>query len=372
MTTILAEPASFLSGGPNCGYCGNELSPLAPCRRCRFIQYCSEEHESLHRDEHARHCERLAETNEALKNLCGDLPPTCHAVAAVGDPFLTKAFANPRRDMIRYMEAIKSQSGAMVQEILSCLRENMEAAERYSGLFHSPQHYAVQPGLLIQLGRDQEAFDTVKGWTEGNLGYTDAWEYPDTYALTALRSCHLRIFSRGFSPVNAAHSVALVLLKVRILLDLQRLAVTARILAHGRLPLEIIDHIGAYIPWSSTVAKNRGLTRIGASGWLGMALRELIEEMQCQVRALGREISRRRPCTWAVLLDMKAYIDNWPDAQENREQALEETMERLSYDAWKQTPGAIDLMQELADNGDLGEKTRTATGIRYCVRGREG
>ena len=370
MAAILAGPASSLPDGPNCGYCGKQSMTLTPCRRCKFIQYCSEKHESSHYQDHRQHCEHLAETTEALSSLCLNLPPGCRGPAAPPCRLEVDLFFTIRQEIINTMQKIKPQDAVMVQKILELVKENIDM-ERYTLRFcRFPKHYDILPGLLVQLGRDEQAFDTLR-WLNVMQSIGDVnseWWCPFAFMRDANDTCEPEDNEYPSKP-GLQHVIGmrlLVLLKIRILLDLKRLAAATQALTRTSLPVEIVDQVRAYMPWSDVVARIPRLLHVEPSGPQWAGLQELIEEKDCEILALGREVTRIDSSSWLMLSDLDGYVDHCNRGPSRWKWNLEQEEIRLSYDAWRQSPGAIELIKGMVDSGDLGEKIQSQ-GVFHLV-----
>jgi hypothetical protein len=101
----------------------------------------------------------------------------------------------------------------------------------------------VVPALYIRLGRDQEAYDFCKWWAIAGHDSKHDWgdvnaPYLDTNAADVFEGVELFTGSRFYLP----HVVAVTLLKLRLLIDLESLQ-RAKEIAGPHVPREILDTI---------------------------------------------------------------------------------------------------------------------------------
>ena len=170
---------------------------------------------------------------------------------------------------------------------------------------------------------------------------------------------------------SEAHAVALVLLKIKVRLDLERLLLLDRTLA-SRLPMELIDLVRSHLPRSDILAGFEQLIRPNAA----KALRYRVKKLDFQIKQLARSITARNGWLWPALLQPDTFFRPLPDAWmvEYRQQPprswskpMKNTVERtletraimlrcLSLDAWMQTPGAIAKIGALYARDGLGWK----------------
>ena len=101
------------------------------------------------------------------------------------------------------------------------------------------------PSLYIRLGKDQDAYDFMKWYaTTGEEPQYD-WGDMDQPFLDIKDADVLEAPARRWTKttfLDLSHAVAVVLIKVRVLLDLQAIQ-NARIALHGVIPQEIIEII---------------------------------------------------------------------------------------------------------------------------------
>ena len=156
----------------------------------------------------------------------------------------------------------------------------------------------VVPGLMLRLGYDQECYDFVKWWVttgaHGPSGYEDdAKRFLDIHGANVFESNDW-LMTRGF--LSASHLMAIILLKIRFALDMRRLRDTAETVK-ARLPVEIVDHIRAYVPLSPTVAQDRSFTQARPEH-----LKDRLRDVETDIQALCVVVTSANRYLWSEFL----------------------------------------------------------------------
>jgi hypothetical protein len=134
--------------------------------------------------------------------------------------------------------------------------------------------------------------------------------------------------------------IAITFLKIKLLLDLKRLEESAAVLS-AKLPQELVDLIQSFVPHSPIVAGNRELI-------LGDRRHEAIKKLEGEIQILWMATKLRNQHFWPNLLNPDRDSTLQPDR--NHWGTVEEARAvRMSvYDAWRETPGAIDFLRKIS------------------------
>lgn len=207
------------------------------------------------------------------------------------------------------------------------------------------RYYA--PALFLRLGKDQECYDFVKWWaTTGtsddfDWGNTDL-PYLEIRNADAFEACDLYTGSY----LDLSHTVAVTLIKTRMLHDLRSLQdfTTSTALAEiaPQLPQEILDNIRGQSV--STIIASK--VEIMYNNDQGPA----IEDLEVQVKELYEAVKRENKYLWPALLRPG---NNLTARRASYTKGTKEQMQlvlQCSYDSWVETPGAIDLIREQVEN----------------------
>lgn len=194
------------------------------------------------------------------------------------------------------------------------------------------------PTMMLRLDLDQECYDFVKWWAtcdpDGrydwgnmtlphlNIHGADVFEDPDAWG-------------QGFA-LN--ESVAILLLKLKLLVDIRNIKITRKIIASRRLPFDLSAPIEAAVVRSPLSAKLRTQPPDSLAKTETMLLN--------QTRKLGASLTTANNNFMFFLFDPdKALCDNpysyTPGSWEEMALAMQ-----YSYAAWWETEGVLDLLND--------------------------
>jgi hypothetical protein len=198
------------------------------------------------------------------------------------------------------------------------------------------------PALMLRLGRDQDAYDFVRWWATCDPDGDYDWgnvnlPHLDTKDADALEDPR---WWAGGRCLDLSHASVVVLIKLRLLFTLRDLQNTARALHGSILPREIVDQVrGELLVGSPLLAARRGLASSDIS-----TLTVTIETVKKQIRVLFAAVGNINAKFWMVmaLMHHDFLVPSMPDEYSlgSREEA--EMMAIYNFDAWKETPGALD------------------------------
>jgi hypothetical protein len=316
---------------PTCAVCPKTTS-LSTCSGCNVIQYCSRPHQVEHRPIHKGICKRIGkaklvlkaeeEEEKMLNAVAGKAFPAWAQSGTTLDPLLKLATAELEIDTRLAVQAGLNH----VLEMAGLSKTNMLGTA----------DLAVP--CFLRLGRDQECYDFMKWW----ITTPESTMQPPKKPYTSVRNADVlessSIFMGKCPSLN--FMACLILLKLRILMDLQSLQRSAAEVG-GKLPQELVDEIRADMVSSA-------LTR---------AVIER-EDHSASIAALVTEIKEMLSATH------KANEHFWPGVLHSTDEEMtraenygdavgQEMLEglRLTYKAWAETPGAREAIEVL-----LGEK----------------
>jgi hypothetical protein len=201
--------------------------------------------------------------------------------------------------------------------------------------------HGIIPALFIRLGRDQEAYDLCHWWA--TKGHAPDWDWATTN-----EQCSDTKDADAFEGVEAfigdrfhlSNAVAIILSKFRLVIDLQSLQ-RARTFAGPHVPREILDVIQHHSTLSA-ITNNEIFTDCEE-------YTPLIERLCKQVRTLFKAIHKANKHFWPALVEpgdnLQARPTSWKQGDERQMQfALQH-----NYNAWAETPGAIDAIGGLLE-----------------------
>lgn len=329
---------------PCCSFCGTQKH-LSHCGVCKVVVYCSQDHQVSDRGRHAPRCKavkRKRRVFEREEQKVRDEP---------GDGLFTPA--NPFEtsvghfwgimDTRTYMRARYAYAGAVLKiktfdavDLAASHLRNMIHLNRSDNMGVRDQ----LPALYLRLGRDQEAYDFIKWWQRV---YDDSTlDYSDDVNLPYLDIVDADVFEPpdylcGEFP-DLCRLVCVTLLKFKLLMDIKALQHCVWALEERKLPREIIDRVKYFIPTSPIIQKdNRIMSKRDYT--------KLMINLYLHLDQLILTVIKANSHFWPALLNPGTHLEARP--QYTSRGSVEEMQYRLQhwYDAWDETPGAIDFIK---------------------------
>ena len=191
------------------------------------------------------------------------------------------------------------------------------------------------PVLYLRLNRDQEAYNFLKWW-----GMTRKWSgydwhdpfLPDPNAGDADAFESARYLYRPW-PVPTV-LICMALLKIKLLLDLIALRSWGSL--DRKLPREIVDMIKRLIPASDIIRGNLEILNCKNHD-------DRINDVMSQANGLFDEVHYRNSTFWPALVKPGAHLKT--DSQFPRTEPPIQQQLRQCFDAWHETPGAVDCVR---------------------------
>ena len=300
--------------------------------------YCCREHQAAHRPYHAKQCwtidvithnleleeakiqsRRVDPFTERVGFFGGQTPETQDYVWGKFCLISTLRNINSRR-------AVSSALDHALELFWLCQRDTLDVVD-------------FIPSLMLRLDRDQDCYDFVH-WFH-NFGKSFHWIL-DRMKLPSGSSARADVWE----PVtdfcgrrrNFGHRVALVLLKIKMMLDLialQNCAIISR-----KLPPEILALIRTHIPRSPVIANDR---RLVVANHHSTDMRIL----KSQIGALYETIEQANERFWPALLEPGENLTVRVQHSRYGLGSSEEMQQVLQacYDSWADTPGAIEAIR---------------------------
>ncbi|KAF2188686.1 hypothetical protein K469DRAFT_627317 [Zopfia rhizophila CBS 207.26] len=334
------NPSKSLTTG--CAVCDTKET-LSRCGACKVVQYCGRDHQISDRSAHKSFCNRIKKAQVALDDEeqklrahPGDLmtPPNIFE-EGVGHfwgihktrPYMRARFALVEAQLkINTPQAVESGLYHLIDMLRLCRGDNMGVRD-------------LVPALFLRLGRDQEAYDFLKWWvTTGqesdydwgdiDLGYldvkdADVFESVDVFA----KDCP-----------SLSHLVAVTLLKIRLLIDLQALQRSHSVGEHAAQ--EILDNTREHCV-SSIISGNRLiLDRQDQTPY--------IKSLEKQVKQLYVAVKKHNKYFWPALLNPGDNLTARPNMYGFGDPSQMQLMLQYNYNSWAETSRAIETIEELS------------------------
>ena len=328
---------------------------LLRCSGCQAVYYCSQPHQASDRTAHKRGClavkkarATLAAEEQKLREMPGDmfLPANVFetGVGRFWGLFETRPYMRARYGLADTLlhhfgsraprvAAVEAALAHMLDMLRLCRGDNMGIRD-------------IVPSLYVALGRDQEAYDFMKWWA------TKAEESDFDWGDMSLPYLDIKDADVLEPPVywttrwvKLAHASIVVLIKLRILLDLQSMQSATRAFT-GILPPEIIQGIRRHLVGDVVSARPEMMM-----GDLQAVARHM-RTVRGQVLQLHRSIHKANPYFWnAMKGDPVAEGKTRPPHYSPGSEA--EAYLTIGYTdvAWRSSPRALDTINELSIRG---------------------
>lgn len=201
----------------------------------------------------------------------------------------------------------------------------------------------VAPALYLRLGLDQQCYDFLKWWAI--FGERDGyhWDVTDDPFLRFIDTDVLES-PEGMSMgplIQLGHAACVVLIKVRILLDLQHILNVTRAF-EGAMPREIIDEIRGSALVSSVVAWRKDIIHASTD-----RTAELLLLVNRQVMVLFRTVSIYNRAFWPALVEPDSGRERGHDALSLRREEEAAITVKHNREAWIETPGSVEVIKSL-------------------------
>ncbi|KAH7256172.1 hypothetical protein BKA59DRAFT_521450 [Fusarium tricinctum] len=314
------------------------------CTDCMVARYCSAAHEALDRNRHKKGCKIVKNTRRILDMehdiLRCELADASTSESIFGDDlgYLWCDYMNARYDMVY----------SLLQEFGTNVEAVNEALDNLVDMLRLPrrQYMVVQnivPHLYLRLNRDQEAYDFLKWYattvTESEYNWEDIFPDLDVKDADVLEKPLDVWLNRKFFTLD--HVVAVTLIKVRTLLNLQDAQNSFRVLK-GTMPPEIIEMIRGQLIGSVLQSRPEILRRTTEE------ISTLIQTMKGQIIALYKSVHSCNPHFWRLMLNNKTTPVPLRGGQYSigTENHAYETL-NYCWSSWVETHGALGLMKDL-------------------------
>ncbi|KAI4263514.1 MAG: hypothetical protein L6R42_001336 [Xanthoria sp. 1 TBL-2021] len=316
-----------LSRNPRCAFCNSSNEGhLSRCAACSVVHYCNRDRQAAHRDAHKRVCNVIKKALQALDKEEENL--RAHPGDWMTPPNL-------------FEESVGHFWG--IHETRPYMRSRYAVVEAYLAIDTYAAVEAARSNLADMLrlcrGDNMGVHDLCKWYaTTGSEGDYD-WGDMDLGFLDVKDADVFEPLVEGFLSKHGdlSFTVALTLLNIRLLLDLQALQNSSAI-GH-KVPQEILDRVRNQLV--TTVVHNNAKIMNSADQT------PLIKEIEKQVQALYTKAQQQNKHFWPVLLKPEADLGARPNSYSPRSPQRMEKVWNYSYNSWKETPGAIEMIRKL-------------------------
>ncbi|KAF4627905.1 hypothetical protein G7Y89_g10247 [Cudoniella acicularis] len=331
---------------PHCPVC-NSKNKLSKCAGCKVVPYCSKEHQVAHHNSHKAACnaiqraqKNLDREEQALRSHPGDMfMPTNVFEDAVGHFWgihETRDYMRARYALIeallkvKQFDAVQAAFDHIMDILRLCRSDNMGVRSQ-------------APALFLRLGKDQECYDFIKWWS--TTGERDDYDWGD------MDMPYLDLKGEDvFEPVDLyteefhdlGHTVAITLLKIKLLLDVK--ALHSSTVIGEVIPQEVLDNIRGQLVTRTVIIEHKDIME-------GKDHAPLIEKLESQVEELFKSVNSTNKFFWPALLNPRSNLTARPSHYSPGTKEHMQLTLQFTYDAWAETPGAIDIIRDLVKKG---------------------
>ncbi|KAI0965542.1 hypothetical protein F4678DRAFT_452347 [Xylaria arbuscula] len=320
-----------------------EAGPLLRCGGCRAFRYCGREHQAAHRPQHKLACtkiknarSKLAREDHEVRNAAPDFMTPANAFETCVGQFWgilsTRDYMRARFALARLLYLLGTLDGVgegleHLQDMLRlCRSDNLGVRN-------------IMPALMLRLDLDQECYDFMKWWATCDPNGTYNWgdmtlPYLSIHGANVLEETDFLLGKYA----NLDYVVALLLLKLKLLVDILNLKVTRKVLALRHLPFELRDQIERDVvrsPLSAKVQKEPP-----------ESLYETETKLLIDIRQLGKTLMKNSESFLISLLDPEDALTYQPSAYTHGSWEEMAIVMQNSYAAWWETEGVLDLLKD--------------------------
>ncbi|TEB22645.1 hypothetical protein FA13DRAFT_1757244 [Coprinellus micaceus] len=213
-------------------------APDSRCSSCKVTGYCSREHQPSDWASHKTICNdikcsraKMEKVERKLRTLPGN------SASSLGNPFETSfghfgSTVCTRPYMVARItyavQLLSSNSHDAAAIALEISRGSLDLCRR--DLLGAR---SAMPNLYLRLGQDQKCYDFIKGWEDMSVPFLNS-ENEDIMEGVSM-FCGRRLI--------APYSLAVALIKVRMLLDLREVRASSVLLGVDKINVDILQHI---------------------------------------------------------------------------------------------------------------------------------
>ncbi|KAH6899509.1 hypothetical protein BKA70DRAFT_1115320 [Coprinopsis sp. MPI-PUGE-AT-0042] len=345
----MTKPDSVLSRCNICQSLGSEDKPLSRCGGCKMVRYCSQNHQSVDWPSHKGACvqikkaRKIMDEEEAkLRDTSGPPDPW-----GWGNPFETSVghfwgIITTRDYMRARVQLVYKQLDVHTRDSTqSCLDHLLDMLRLCRGDNIGVRD--IVPGLFLRLRRDQDAYDFMKWYaTEGTSSTYDWGDMSLPFLNLSNEDVMEPVDDLFVSTYGFAHPIAVLLLKLRMLLDLKDLAASTILFQNDKINFDVAEKICNTVTTRSSVWTTRNeLLALDGIGYR-------IALLERQVAKLFDSIHKGNKHFWKGLMDHERWIHHLVEYTTGG--SAEEMAVLVQHNArsWIETEGALEWLQKKA------------------------
>jgi hypothetical protein len=326
-----------------CHQCQATGLKLLRCGGCRAVRYCSREHQVTHRPQHKSTCSKI-------KKARAKLAEEEHRLRT--DPPEFEAFANIFETQVGHFWSIASTRNYM-RARFALAGSNLNLVGTLDGVHEALEHLqdmlrlsrgdnmsvrSLIPALMLRLDLDQECYDFVKWWQ--TRGQDSDYDWDDmTLPYLNLRGADVLEEPNFFGTFMALnHVVAILMLKLKLLVDIRCIKITRKVTSPPRLPFELGQLIEPHVIRSPLSANFLNKSP--------EVLSEIETKLVSQARQLGATLTKINKNFIFNLFGPEEALSALPNAYSPGSWEEMALAIHYSYAAWWETEGVLDILYD--------------------------
>ncbi|KAK3644023.1 hypothetical protein LTR56_009875 [Elasticomyces elasticus] len=227
---------------------------------------------------------------------------------------------------IRTREAVRATLDHLLDMLRLCRGDNMGVR-------------SLVPALYIRLGRDQDAYDFVRWYKKVDEDGNYDWGDMDVPFLDTHDADVFEPVQECLSTYNLNHTVALTLIKIRLLLSFRTIDDAAAV--GSFVPPEILDGIREQLA-SPAIAGNELIMHEVKTG---KSMAPHISKLKGQVDELYDAVHKQNKYFWPALLSPGSNLTARPPYTSFGDPTEMQLALQYNYASWAETHGAIDVIR---------------------------
>ncbi|EME83909.1 uncharacterized protein MYCFIDRAFT_119762, partial [Pseudocercospora fijiensis CIRAD86] len=318
------------------------------CAGCKVVRYCSKEHQTEDWPRHKVQCVTVKKARSAMDREERKLrqEPDQPDPFRNGDPFETdvghfwgiietRSYMRAKYGYLDGLRKVKTKEAvqAALDQANDCLRlcrgDNMGVRD-------------MVPALMIRLGKDQQAYDFLKWYCttgeEPDYDWGDmSLPYLDLKDENVLEELHENMH-HTYAGIEVIASMTLI--KLRLLFDIQELE--RRSPVGEKLPQEILDLVREQMA-SNIISKNEALMSDIRNG---VSLKPYIHKLEGQLDVLFQAAKENNKHFWPAIVNPGSALTARPASYSMGSKEEMQLKLQYLYEAWEETPGAIEWVKK--------------------------
>ena len=352
-----------VSPNPHCEFCfaSGAKCKLYRCQACNIVYYCGREHQTAHRGDHKRNCDKVKKALKIVSSQERKLRSLPSGPQTPGNLFEEQAgrfweIPETRDFVVARFQLVGALSNIKTYAAVKAAHEHSSDLLRLDRNDQVDIHLAI-PAFYLRLGKHQDCYDFCLWWLSKARDEDFKPRDLDLPNPSVKNADVLKLNDRLLFGSELCHTIAITLLKVELYLDISTLS-KSFVLAE-KVPKEILNAIQEQMLSGTAIAgRNNTVDRSNHAS--------VVRKLRKQIKAFYKEVNTRNHRFWPAMLScltapdpgrafltinayragprQAAQVYVGPGSVEEMQIAI-----RFSIDAWNEVPGAFDVVRKISE-----------------------